>query len=176
MARDASEAIRRALIEALDRRASLYEGAARKAIAARLAVLKDVEDASVDAASTERTRGLLGQLVDDMRPPAASYPELPALDEIHRTWDVLRSETQFRQSLAHAPRDAGPLNSSALVHRSIALMRELSPDYLRHFLSYVDDLSWLEQMGAATAPVVKESPKATKTAPKKRTRKPRTEP
>ncbi|KAF1006634.1 MAG: hypothetical protein GAK28_02308 [Luteibacter sp.] len=175
MARDAFNTIRLTLIEALDRRAALHEGAARKAIAAKLAMLEDVDETSSDAASTEPARGPLGLLVDAMRPPAPSYPELPALDDIHRTWDVLRSETQFRQSLAHAPRDAGPLNSSALVHRSIALMRELSPDYLRHFLSYVDDLSWLEQMGAAAAPAVKDTPKATKTAPKKRARKPRKE-
>jgi hypothetical protein len=37
-----------------------------------------------------------------------------------------------------------------LVHRSIMLMRSLSPDYLAHFLAYVDDLSWLEQLAGST--------------------------
>lgn len=37
-----------------------------------------------------------------------------------------------------------------LVHRSMALMRSLSPDYLAHFLAYVDDLSWLEQLAGST--------------------------
>ena len=50
--------------------------------------------------------------------------------------------------------DAGPLNSGSLVHRSLTLMRELSPGYLQQFLSYVDTLSWMEQLsdgGALTA-------------------------
>jgi hypothetical protein len=42
-------------------------------------------------------------------------------------------------------------------------MRELSPGYLQHFLSYVDALSWIEQMnGATVAP--KEVPRAENTA------------
>lgn len=79
------------------------------------------------------------------RAPAA-FPQLPALDAFRRTWDRLRSDSQLRQSLEQLPLDAGPLNSGVLVQRSIALMREVSPGYLQHFLSYVDTLSWLEQL------------------------------
>ena len=57
----------------------------------------------------------------------------------------------MRQSLEQVPGNAGPLNSSSLVHRSLSLMRELSPGYLQQFLSYVDALSWMEQMNGGSA-------------------------
>ncbi|QNH15801.1 hypothetical protein HEP74_00924 [Xanthomonas sp. SS] len=78
-------------------------------------------------------------------PPQPAQP-LPALDDARRLWTELRSRSQLRQSLQHAPADAGPLNSGVLVHRALALMRTLSPGYLQHFLAYVDALSWLQQM------------------------------
>ncbi|MBO9766860.1 MULTISPECIES: DUF2894 domain-containing protein [Xanthomonas] len=77
---------------------------------------------------------------------AMRFPELPALDDFRRTWTTVRTASQVRQSLQDAPKDAGPLNSSVLVHRCITLMRERSPGYLQHFLGYVDALSWLEQL------------------------------
>ncbi|WP_407069807.1 DUF2894 domain-containing protein [Luteibacter sahnii] len=107
---------------------------------------------------TPRPRGPLGQLVDEMSRPS-TYPDLPLLDEVRRLWTQVRSESQLRLSHEPAPSGAGPLNSAALVYRAIALMREQSPDYLRHFLSYVDDLSWLEQVHAAAKPsVAKQAP------------------
>jgi hypothetical protein len=51
----------------------------------------------------------------------------------------------MRQSQAGVPENAGPLNTNHL-HRSLSLMREVSPGYLEQFLSYVDALSWLEGM------------------------------
>ncbi|UYK85813.1 DUF2894 domain-containing protein [Xanthomonas sacchari] len=84
--------------------------------------------------------------------PAASAaarlaaPQLPAVEDARRLWTELRSRSQLRQSLQPAPADAGPLNSGVLVHRALALMRTLSPGYLQHFLSYVDALSWLQQL------------------------------
>nr|WP_236614871.1 DUF2894 domain-containing protein [Xanthomonas sacchari] len=89
--------------------------------------------------------------------PAASAaarlaaPQLPAVEEARRLWTELRSRSQLRQSLQPAPADAGPLNSGVLVHRALALMRTLSPGYLQHFLSYVDALSWLQQLQEAGA-------------------------
>jgi hypothetical protein len=65
----------------------------------------------------------------------------------------------LRQSLARVPGNAGPLNSSSLVHRSLSLMRELSPGYLQQFLSYVDALSWMEQMNGGVAPAGKDAPR-----------------
>jgi hypothetical protein len=36
------------------------------------------------------------------------------------------------------------------VLRTLALMRDLSPDYLRRFLSHADTLLWLEQAQSQT--------------------------
>jgi hypothetical protein len=37
------------------------------------------------------------------------------------------------------------MNSQHLVLRALQAMRDLSPDYLQGFMSYVDTLIWLEQ-------------------------------
>src|SRR5690606_2908910 len=57
---------------------------------------------------------------------------------------------RLRQSQLQVPENAGPLNSSHLIHRSLLLMQERSPGYLQHFLSYIDTLSWMEQLTADT--------------------------
>lgn len=99
-------------------------------------------------------RGPLGLLADELAARAATrdaaasvpYPELGLLDPFRALWSRVRTESQMRESLAYTADDAGPLNSSALVHRSIALMRDASPAYLQHFLAYVDGLSWMERL------------------------------
>jgi hypothetical protein len=99
-------------------------------------------------------------------PGTAALPTLEALDEFRNIWSEVRIESQIRQSLEQVPADAGPLNSGSLVHRSLSLMHELSPGYLQHFLSYIDTLSWMEQMSDGGAP----SPKDGARVPPKRTR------
>jgi hypothetical protein len=174
---DRLDPIRFHFIEALQRRAAAHEGEARRVLDNRLGELiqtyaDDLERATSgfekadDPASLRlHTSGALGELIDRMTRRAASrgsdieagdeapqpsaFPELAALDEFGKIWSQLRAESQLRQSLEQAPPNAGPLNSSALVHRSIALMRELSPGYLQQFLAYVDALSWMEQMNGS---------------------------
>jgi hypothetical protein len=85
-------------------------------------------------------------------------PDHPMLDYFRETWARFSTDKHLRQSLAQVPDNAGPLNSNSLVHRSLSLMRDLSPGYLRQFLSYVDALSCMEQLAgpgasAAAAPV-----------------------
>ncbi len=92
------------------------------------------------------------------RPP--SYPKLEMLDYFREIWTKVSTERQLRQSLAQVPGNAGPLNSSSLVHRSLSLMRELSPGYLQQFLSYVDALSWMEQMNGGAALADKDAPRS----------------
>ncbi|USI99057.1 DUF2894 domain-containing protein [Xanthomonas prunicola] len=106
--------------------------------------------ASALGALTAQMAGHAALMEVDSRKTASAdamlFPELPALDDFRRTWTTVRTASQVRQSLQDAPKDAGPLNSSVLVHRCITLMRECSPGYLQHFLGYVDALSWLEQL------------------------------
>jgi len=82
--------------------------------------------------------------------PTPAFPALPAISEFRDLWATVRNESQKRISLAQGPGDGGPLNSAVLVHRSLTLMSELSPGYLQHFLMYLDNLAWLEQMQPRT--------------------------
>lgn len=138
-----------------------------------------VAGAGSAASQGEPARGALAGLIDYIAsrapveaeepaaghtmPPAvarpSSYPELEVLDYFREIWSRLSTERQLRQSLKQVPGNAGPLNSSSLVHRSLSLMRELSPGYLQQFLSYVDALSWMEQMNGG-APEGKDAPRA----------------
>ena len=181
-------------IEALERRAAGYDGATRQLLDKRLAKLVEAYTADLDNASSRAgdadgvpapsapARGALGKLLDDIAnraatrvddlattnaaPGTAALPTLEALDEFRNIWSEVRIESQIRQSLEQVPADAGPLNSGSLVHRSLTLMHELSPGYLQHFLSYIDTLSWMEQMSDGGAP----SPKDGARVPPKRTR------
>ena len=162
-------------MEALAARASRHEGEARRILDARLAELieayaRDLGDAAARAGATQTPAtapSTLGDLLAHIEAgtaarldhtatrdalPSASYPTLDMLDQFKKLWSTLRTSSQMRQSLEQVPENAGPLNSGALVHRSIALMRELSPGYLEQFLSYADSLSWIEQINANTLP------------------------
>jgi hypothetical protein len=174
--------VRFQFIAALERRAASHSGEARRILDDRLRGLLDAyatdlerataATAQADAAaartsaSSDADQETLAGVIDHIarhaparRDGTASYPELPALDYFREVWSKVRTEKQLRQSLAQVPGNAGPLNSSSLVHRSLSLMRELSPGYLKQFLSYVDTLSWLEQIngGASTN---KDTPRA----------------
>ncbi|CAB3665109.1 hypothetical protein R8871_01716 [Paraburkholderia graminis C4D1M] len=170
-------------IDALERRAAAQCGETRRVLDERLAVLLDAyarqiaaaERDACDAMKTDNAArtaesttgaGPLVQLIAELQSASqhrernhTAYPELPELDYFRQTWAKVRTDKQLRQSLQPAPGNAGPLNSSSLVHRSLSLMRELSPGYLKQFLSYVDALSWIEQLNGG-APPSKEPPRA----------------
>jgi hypothetical protein len=171
---DRVDPLRFHFIDALEKRAASHGGEARRILDERLSALlktyaRDVAGVGKHVPTEDGpfvpngpAQGPLGALVAHMAAdaatrqeslianhPASSFPELTVLHAFRKTWSRIRSEGQLRTSLQHVPANAGPLNSSALVHRSIALMRELSPGYLQHFLSYVDDLSWMELIGSA---------------------------
>ncbi|HEF5872953.1 TPA: DUF2894 domain-containing protein [Burkholderia cenocepacia] len=172
-------------IDALARRAAVLDGAARALLDARLAALIEGFAQTVaradDAAATRETaqaaapvpaRGALAALVEGLGRDAQADrrgldPEL--VDYFRATWSKVRTEQQYRQSLDQVPRNAGPLNSNSLVHRSLATMRELSPDYLQQFLSYVDALAWLEDLAGGGAQPEKEAPRAKAAKPARKT-------
>lgn len=95
-------------------------------------------------------RGPLGELVEYIgsHAPLArpGYPELDMLDGFRDIWSRVDMGRQLRQSQEQVPDSAGPLNSSHLVHHALALMQSASPEYLQHFLSHMESLSWLERM------------------------------
>lgn len=164
------------LIEALVRRASGHQGEARRILDEKVAGLvaaygEDLERArSATAVAADKVppqRSALAELVEhiarqapadanvspagDPARPRLAPPELKALKYFRSTWSKLSAHRRLTQSLADVPGNAGPLNSHHLVHRSLALMHELSPEYLNQFMSYVDTLLWFDEMNTAGA-------------------------
>ncbi len=71
--------------------------------------------------------------------------ELRALRQFRDVWAKRIIEKAVAQAMEDAPENAGPLNSHRLVIGAITQMRDISPDYLNRFVSYIDTLLWLEQ-------------------------------
>lgn len=188
---DRLDPVRFRWIEALHRRAAGQTGEARRLLDARVEQLMaayaehvagavSASSGDVDAVSPPAPAGsalaeLLGYIASHARPvdsgaaanaadmPTPAYSAQTMLEDVRDTWSRVSAEKQLRQSLDTVPTNAGPLNSSSLVHRSLLLMRELSPAYLRQFLSYVDALSWLEQMGGGGSVANHDAPRSTGT-------------
>ena len=78
-------------------------------------------------------------------PQAGPQRELKTLRHFRSTWSKLSVDKQLAQALKQAPKQAGPINSHQLVLRSLAHMRDTSPDYLNRFMSYADTLLHLDQ-------------------------------
>ena len=91
-------------------------------------------------------------------PQGDGLPPLRSAQRFHELWQRIRTEDEIRDAVARGPENAGPLNSHRLVLRALALMQQLSPDYLRHFVTHADTLMWLDRAqdplrrGGATAP------------------------
>jgi hypothetical protein len=172
---DRLDPLRFHFIVALERRAAAHGGDVRRVLDKRVAKLihaysADVERAALhakpavclaapaDQHAGEETQSLAGlvEYLAESTHRSTAYPELAAVEYFRSVWSRVRSEKQIRQSLAPVSGNAGPLNSSSLVHRALSLMSEVSPGYLKQFLSYVDTLSWMEQMNGG-APAAKET-------------------
>ena len=86
----------------------------------------------------------------DSEPQAAgegAFNELRSIKHFRESWVKLNSERLLAQAIADTPKDAGPLNSHRLAIKSLTAMRDLSPEYLNRFLSYLETLLWLEKAG-----------------------------
>ncbi|AMO22468.1 DUF2894 domain-containing protein [Ramlibacter solisilvae] len=113
------------------------------------------------AAAAARALGAAGEPHDP--------DELASAHRFRQAWSRGHTLDRLAQALARRPAQSGPLNSHALVLQSLAMMRELSPDYLRRFVVYAESLQWLEQ---AATPDARESGKpAAKTARRGRAKK-----
>ncbi|MDN7863186.1 DUF2894 domain-containing protein [Burkholderia multivorans] len=176
-------------LDALERRAAALDGDARALLDARLAALADeyaqlvartpapaapdapqAHAAPAHASSRGALAGLVERLARDAQADRRGIdPEL--VDYFRAAWAKVRTEQQYRQSLDQVPRNAGPLNSNSLVHRSLSTMRELSPAYLQQFLSYVDALACLEDLVGAGAQPDKEAARTKTTKPAKPAKK-----
>jgi hypothetical protein len=87
----------------------------------------------------------LNQHIAGFSPPGA---ELRSVQAFRESWARISTENEVTNAVQRGPENAGPLNSHMLVLRTLGLMRELSPDYLRRFMAHADTLLWLEQASA----------------------------
>ena len=93
-----------------------------------------------------------------------SKPDMKSLRLFKDSWARIAAEDDLKQASERAPQNAGPLNSHQLVLRSLNVMRDVSPDYLRRFMSHLDALLWLDQLS--------QRPSASDIKPKARSGKP----
>lgn len=187
---DRVDPVRFSFIEALTRRTAAHHGDARRILDDKVRSLVTAYGAALDNArgptganaGNDATspalprRGPLAELVDHVARLASSQAggtaagdavqalaatsEMKALRYFRSTWSRLSADRRMTQSLATVPENAGPLNSHHLVHRTLELMRDLSPEYLNRFMSHVDALLWLDKASAGHAPAGTESPRA----------------
>ena len=183
-----------ALIDALARRAEHYAGSARRELDTRLSQLVDAYAARMAIQPTAMSmegntinpapslRVLLEEVPQQQALPlavpardmaqgsdddAGEAPLMPVLDEFQQLWSRIRIDSLLRQCLDSLPEDAGPLHSSVLTYRAMALMQDISPDYLQHFIAYVDVLTWMEPL-SGTSTVVEPVRAASKRKPGRR--------
>lgn len=161
------------VIEALARRADAQQGEARERILQCIAAWRTRQAEPPEAGhaghvSPARGDALAGlsALVDRLgrgaegdptapestRAGPASPAPLKAVVAFQGTWARLRADQRLREALAQVPAQAGPLNSSHVVHRALQELHTLSPAYLDAFLRQLDTLAWLERARAQPAP------------------------
>lgn len=179
---DRSDPPRFELIAALAQRAQRYAGSARAQLDARLSQLTDAyaQLVAVEVAKPAATTSVespLQSLLQQLEVDPLQYQLplntanavvidsdsdsgegndtalMPALDEFQQLWSRIRIDSLLRQCLDSLPEDAGPLHSSVLTYRAMALMQELSPEYLQHFIAYVDVLTWMEPVSGTNTVV-----------------------
>nr|WP_315208784.1 DUF2894 domain-containing protein [uncultured Albidiferax sp.] len=168
-------------LEVLSRRASTATGALQPILQAKLATaLADYNQRMGQAQGLRRTgaqavpnHGLaaLAELNHYIRHTTQQghhhgpRPELKSVRGFREVWSKIAAIDHMDQAMVRGPENAGPLNPHMLVLRSLALMRQLSPDYLQRFLSHVDSLLWLDQENQKHTPA--EAKPARKSRPKK---------
>jgi hypothetical protein len=160
------EPLRFHFLEVLARRADAAEGAVKPILEARLrqaaqalqAQCEQAHSAGQGTTDLEGTpplaplRALTLHLAQQSAPPgtpltdmpAGGHGELKSVRQFRNTWSRLSADRQVTLALEQAPKNAGPINSHMLVLRSVALMRDTSPDYLNRFMRYVDSLLCLD--------------------------------
>lgn len=118
--------------------------------------------------------GPLGELLDHIARQApekyqgTTPAEPPEIEYFQKTWERLSVGLRLQQSHQQVPENAGPLNSTQLIHRALLLMQDTAPEYLRHFLAHVEALSWMEQFNAnTTSPAIRPGSKSASKPPAK---------
>tara|TARA_R110002073_G_scaffold39270_16_gene112119 strand:+ start:6827 stop:7516 length:690 start_codon:yes stop_codon:yes gene_type:complete len=121
----------------------LYDSCEFKALR-RLARTQQQYDAPDSLASL--TRQLQAGTGESDSATSGDSQELKAVHHFREALQRQHADKLVTQAIMDAPESAGPLNPQKLALRSLAIMREESPEYLARFVSYVDTVFWLERL------------------------------
>jgi hypothetical protein len=103
--------------------------------------------------------------------------DMKSLRQFKESWARIAAQDELKQAIERGPQNAGPLNSHQLVLRSLSVMQDISPDYLRRFMTHLDALLWLDQLSQRpAAPDGKPAKAASSPANKPKARRPATKP
>ena len=94
----------------------------------------------------------LNKAVDaEMAQLARPMNELESVRRYRESWVRINSDKLVTRAVEEGFDDPGPLNQEMLATRSLSIMREISPAYVNHFVSYVETLLWLEKAATQAA-------------------------
>lgn len=100
--------------------------------------------------------------ISSLSPATASHNklgELKSIRSMRESWNKVNSPKVVDLSIKKGPENAGPLNQENLGLKSLAAMRELSPQYLNRFVTYTDTLLWLQLIADKNKKSLKKSKK-----------------
>lgn len=156
-------------LEKLSARVAEQTGPVQQLLQARLAgalqeLTAKVQASPPSAASTAPARTAhqrqAASALSALGASSHATPELSSVRRFRQAWSRLQAVDRVAQALARKPRNAGPLNSHALVLQTFALLQAASPEYLRRVVDVVETMHWLER---AT-----ETPASARKSPRRR--------
>lgn len=108
----------------------------------------DTDDESQGDPTTPPYQSPLATLLTRLRGDGEAPVELKALAPIREAQAKQQLAARIQHAITHTPGDAGPLNAHRQVARALAALQEVSPEYLEHLVTYLDDLMVLEKIPA----------------------------
>lgn len=91
-------------------------------------------------------RSPLAVLLHTLRGDDDAPRDLKALAPIREAQARQQMAARIQHAISHTPGDAGPLNAHRQVARALAALQDISPEYLEHLVTYLDDLMVLEKI------------------------------
>ncbi|TGD73367.1 DUF2894 domain-containing protein [Mangrovimicrobium sediminis] len=118
-----------------------------------LALVTQIEALHADSPLDEGGSSLEGDLRQQERAVLAEFgaglasPELRSARSYRQRMQRSGAQRLLAQSVAEAPQESGPLNPQKLVTRALASMQELSPQCSARYVTWLNTLLYLEQLG-----------------------------
>lgn len=110
----------------------------------------DADDENPGDHATPPYNSPLATLLTRLRGDGEAPMELKALAPIRAAQARQQLAARIQHAITQVPGDAGPLNAHRQVARALAALQDISPQYLEHLVTYMDDLMVLEKTPPAT--------------------------